>query len=83
MSFLDGMLMRQRHVSLNVDLKEWEVGVGTHPQTLGAVPSVLIEAVQERLLTVLQGRQLLWQPSGRPATAPSIQPLSERCHKPA
>ena len=54
-----------------------------HPAAVGAVPGVLLIAIEEDLLPVHQGGQLLGQPGGGPAPAPHIQPLSERSHQPA
>ena len=54
-----------------------------HPAAVGAVLGVLLVAVEEDLLPVHQGRQLLRQLGGGTAPASHVQPYSERSHQPA
>ena len=54
-----------------------------HPAAVGAVLGMLLVAVEENLLPVNQGRQLLGQLGGGPATASHVQPLPECSHQPA
>ena len=56
----------------------------TNPHAGGAVPRVCVVAVQECLLTLLQGRQRLprSEPRWGPPAAARVQPLAERCHQP-
>ena len=54
-----------------------------HPAAVGAVPGVLLVAVEEDLLPVHQWGQLLRQLGGGPATPSHVQPLPEGSHQPA